>query len=198
MKSFLFNLALVVVIAGWCSGQTLTFKESFPNYQHDGTVAGLARAELQNSPFVIFDTDGKPELTGTLQNGNFERVHGEYHAGERVHMEGVYEISSSEPEAPVALLALTYLSWAGSSSEEGIVQVMQLQNSHPVVLQQIAYNRRGSSDAGYAFNSRTGILTIKGVHGWEHCCPTTLDIGTYKWNGSRFLLVDASSAPLHN
>src|SRR5271165_1766076 len=193
MKSFLFNLALVVATAGWCSGQTLTFEESFPNYQHDSTVARLAKVELQNSPFVIFDTDNKPELTGTLQNGNFERVYGEHHAGERVHMEGVYEISSSDSKAPVALLTLNYLSGAGSSSEEGIGQVVQLQNSHPVVLQQIAYNMRGSSDAGYAFNSRTGILTIKGVHGWEHCCPTTLDVGTYKWNGSRFLLVDASS-----
>ena len=57
MKSFLFNLALVVVIAGWCSGQTLTFKESFPNYQHDGTVAfdsvpGARIAPTANSAVV--------------------------------------------------------------------------------------------------------------------------------------------------
>jgi hypothetical protein len=104
-----------------------------------------------------------------------------------------FDFTNGQPRR--ALVMVDYETSAGSSSAFGILQVLELASEHPLVLQQIEYNA-GGEGVGSSFDVKSGILKVKGVDGWEHCCPSSLDVGTFKWNGSRFVLLKTSSVPM--
>ena len=87
-----------------------------------------------------------------------------------------------------ALLATDWVSCGGSCNSHEIVQVFELRGAHPVLVQQIYFD----SDArgtGATFDDRLLTLTITGRSNEEspHCCPRSLDVITYRWEGQRFV-----------
>jgi hypothetical protein len=65
-----------------------------------------------------------------------------------------------------------------SASDFQVVQVFSIRDNHPVLVQQILFNTRGCKTAGAKYSAQARTLTVKAVHGWEHCCPKTLDVLT--------------------
>jgi hypothetical protein len=87
-----------------------------------------------------------------------------------------------------ALLATNWLSCGASCNSHEIVQVLELRGGHPVVVQQINFD----SDArgtGATFDDNSRILTITARSNEEspHCCPKSLDVVTYRWEGQQFV-----------
>lgn len=94
-----------------------------------------------------------------------------------------------------AIVPFSWVTAGGSTSDFGVVQVFTLREGHPVVVQQILFNTRGCG-ASSQLSIRPLLLTIKGVHGWEHCCPKTLDVIKFRWTGGSFHLKSHHSVPL--
>jgi hypothetical protein len=183
------------------SGQSVTtepptFDVSYPKYSYSTRTASVKNIDFRNMNLVIFDHAGKAQLTAKLRNGRFEQHHRDG-GREEVELELVKYFGSSTTGGERAFVSIDWLSVGGSSSPSGFLQVFGIKDEHPFVFQQIEYNERGEG-VGSSFDARKGTLTIRGVHGWEHCCPTTLDVGTFRWNGSRFLLVRTNSIPMPN
>jgi hypothetical protein len=94
-----------------------------------------------------------------------------------------------------AIISFSWVTAGGSTSDFGVVQVFTLRDGRPVVVQQILFNTRGCG-ASSQLSIRPLLLTIKGVHGWEHCCPKALDVINLCWTGRSFHLKSHHSVPL--
>lgn len=85
---------------------------------------------------------------------------------------------SAEPDYVIAYYV--WVTWAGSSSDYGVIHLIHLENGRLKVLQQMLFNMRGSEKAGASFNGKSGVLTVRGLNEWEHCCPTGLDVVKFR------------------
>ncbi len=87
-----------------------------------------------------------------------------------------------------ALLATNWVSCGASCNSHELVQVFELRDARPVLVQQIDFD----SDArgtGATFDDRLLTLKISGRSNEEspHCCPKSLDVITYRWEGRQFV-----------
>ena len=190
--------AAILVLAAlafgtWGAAEGPTFSICYPHYKYLRAVDSLSAVDFHNFNLILFDDDGRRMLLAKLQDGTFE--HKYKVGGDWVKVASIQYWSPEKTGPPKALLRADYVETGASSSDFGLVQVFELTEGHPVVLQQILFNTRGEG-ADSAFDSKKGVLKIRGVHGWEHCCPTTLDVGTFKWNGSGFALTESKSIPM--
>src|ERR1039457_5924524 len=171
-----------------------TFEVRYPQYSYNQRVNSLHEIDFRNFALIIFGGRGKTNLVAKLRNGIFQRDYPNA-CHDWLKLASVKYFDDANAEGQKALVMADWVSACGSSSDIGVVQVFEIANGRPDVLQQIEYNERGNG-ATSSFDVKTGTLTIKSVHGWEHCCPTTLDVGTFKWNGSRLALVKTASIPI--
>jgi hypothetical protein len=173
---------------------TATFEVRYPQYSYDQQLNSLHEIDFRNFTLIIFGGRGKTNLVAKLRNGIFQRdyPHG---CSDWLKLASVKYFDDADAEAQKALVTADWTSACASANDTGVVQVFGIANGRPTVLQQILYNERGGGTA-LSFNVKTETLTIKGLHGWEHCCPTTLDVGTFKWNGSKFALMKTASIPI--
>lgn len=166
-----------------------------PEYPYQQTVESLHAIDFRNFEFRIFNDDRKPMLTARLRHGSYKSGWNTQEGmSDDVGLNWIRFVGSSDSE--YAVISLWWVEAAGSSSSYGIVQVFALQDKHPVVIQQIEFNTRNCQTAEASFAAANGVLTVKGVHGWEHCCPRTLDVVTFRWTGSRFQQRSAKSVPM--
>lgn len=98
-------------------------------------------------------------------------------------------------ESKFAIASLSWVTAGGSSSSAGVVQVFTLREGHQVVIQQILFNTRGCGTSS-ELATHPLLLNIKGVHGWEHCCPKTLDVIKFRWAGGSIQVLSHRSVPL--
>ena len=171
-----------------------TLKICYPHYSYPETLASLRRLDLKDSEVVTFDEGGRPGPKAHLRAGKCEVRFKEtsYWLGLKWSM--VLQNEPSETEIAVAQFDL--VETAGSSSDYGVVQVFQLKEGRLSVVQQILFNTRGSAKVGATLDARSNTLTIRGVHGWEHCCPTELDVVRFRIDGDLFKLMGHRKVPL--
>jgi hypothetical protein len=169
-----------------------TFSICYPHYEYSQQVNGLLGIDFQNFPLIIFDDIGHEYLVTKLRNGLFNPNYRDW-----VKLASVEHFDFANHEPRKALVIAHWVAAGASASDIGVLQVLEVAKGDPVVLQQIQYNERGAVDrAGSSFDTKTGALTVRGVHGREHCCPDTMDVGTFQWNGSRFVLLKSVSMPM--
>jgi hypothetical protein len=144
----------------------------------------MRQLDLKNSDVIIFNGKGEPELKARLRAGKYE---GPLAVGSdwlRLNWLKILEGESEEPTSAIA--EFDRVVTAGSASDYGIVQVFHLDDDHLKVVQQFLFNTRGTSKAGSSYDAKTNVLAIRGVHRWEHCCPTQLDIVEFHFEGRVF------------
>ena len=88
----------------------------------------------------------------------------------------------------------------GSSSHSDIVQVFELRDSMLFITQQIeADTHHGGRVVGGRFNTATKLLTVKAVDYADRegrCCPSLMDVATFRWDGKQFHRISAKIVPL--
>jgi hypothetical protein len=194
------RLKLASALAFLCLGippaipDASTFSICYPKHSYYQQVASIREVDFRNLDLIIYYERGKKSLVAKLRKGLFQRDY-PTHCYDWVKLNSVVYFEDASTAGEKALVTADWVSACASSDDTGIVQVFEISDGHPVALQQIEYNERGGG-ASHSFNPKTGTLTIKGAHGWEHCCPTTLDVGTFKWNESKFTLVKTASIPI--
>ena len=157
-------------------------------------VSELSKLDLHNGVALllehnkIYDRERLKKGTGktgrTLRGGSRE-----------VHLEWLYRIDDSH------IVANYSWEWiAGSSSQSEIVQVFHFSGNEVFVTQQIKIDmHHGGGAVGAYFNFRRKLLLAKAVaygFGEGRCCPSLMDIVTFRWDGERFRRVNRQRVPL--
>ena len=91
-------------------------------------------------------------------------------------------------------------SWtAASSSQSQIVQIFELRDGKLLIVQQIeADTHHGGQEVGAKLNSTSHLLTVKTVElnsPKGRCCPTHIDVVTFRWEQSKFRRISAHQIP---
>jgi hypothetical protein len=171
-----------------------TLEVSSPNHSYPTSLASIRQLDLNNSEVVIFDDKGEPELKAHLRGGKYE-IH--YRVGsDWLRHNWLKVLNGDSGETETAVAEFDWVATGASASDYGVVQLFQLDDGHLKVVQQILFNTRGSKKVGAFFNPKSNVLVVRGVHGWEHCCPTRLDVVTFRFDGSAFKQVAYHMAPL--
>jgi hypothetical protein len=171
-----------------------TVEICYPQFSYSQSFASLRQIDLKNFDVMTFDENGKPDLKAHLRAGKYEaRSEGtRYWLGLKWFK--VPHKEPNEPETAVAQFDLVVTS--GSASDYGVVQVFRLDDGHLKVVQQILFNTRGNAKVGAMLDAKSNTLTIRGVHGWDHCCPTQLDIVRHRLESDVFNRVANHREPL--
>jgi hypothetical protein len=192
---------LVMVAGGIALGQIaslmLRYDDiSYPNYRYQVRVSSLHSVDFQN--FKVFWFDGeKPDRGARLRNGAFLR---RFDGGlERVKLHKVNFIGPPQSREQRVVMDLSWSDCGGSCTVVGLVQVFELRAGHPTVVQEIEYDA-GAEKAGVQFDPRSQVLTVKARRDDEtpNCCPKTLDVMRFEWNGKEFVFRSAESEPVTN
>lgn len=140
---------------------------------------GVCRVDYLNAPV----SDG--EDTVPLRAGKYEGH--EQHEGES-SVEVKLLSCLDRGVAEHALLATDWVSCGANCNSHEIVQVFELRGGHPVLVQQINFNS-DATGTGVTFDDNSLTLTITGRSSEEspHCCPTSLDVVTYRWERHQFV-----------
>jgi hypothetical protein len=89
---------------------------------------------------------------------------------------------------------------AASSSSSEYVQVIERQEDRWVVVQQIEMDiHHGGNAVGADYDAARKTLITRAVHyadGEGRCCPSLMDVVTFRWNGARFIRRQSKRVPL--
>ena len=158
-----------------------TVEVLFPRYVYKQTMKSLRTVDFRNFQIHVFDAR-KSILIAKLRNGKYESNWASAHGSDWLRLNSVDFLGN---HSEFGVVSLSWVTTGASASAFGLVQVFTLREGHPVVVQQILFNARGCGTSA-SIRKNVGGLTVRGVHGWEHCCPNTLDVLTFSWTGSSF------------
>jgi len=153
---------------------------SKPDRVLEPTVSSVCGVDFRN--IRIFD-EGRG--SAPLTDGKYER---EADSHEYVNLKDIVCFGHGEGAGEHALITAEWTSCGGSCNSSGIVQVFELRGGHPVITQQIDYDSHAEG-TGAKFDKDSLTLTITGRSDEEspHCCPKSLDVVTYRWQGQQFV-----------
>ena len=164
---------------------------SYPNYRYSTKVSSLDNVDFKNLR-VFWFSGTKPDSGARLRNGTFKhRGKGGY---EEVNLDLVEFLDSQDGAVRHAVIDLDWHDCGGSCTVVGRVQVFALQSGHPTVVQEIEYDRHALG-TGAHFDANTRTLTIIGRSD-DHspnCCPKTLDVVRFEWNGGELVFRGAET-----
>jgi hypothetical protein len=168
-----------------------------PNHVYRVTAKSLRQLDFRNFQFHVFDEDGESTLVAKLRNGKYDSKEHDrkWKMGDGYDWLGLDWVRFVGENSEFAIVSFAWVTAGGSTSDYGVVQVFTLREGHPAVVQQILYNIRGCPTSAN-LSTRLLLLTIRGVHGWEHCCPKTIDVVKFRWAGSSFKRKTHYSVPL--
>jgi hypothetical protein len=135
------------------------------------------------------------DYTAQLRNGKYEH---KFNSGyESVSLDGVFCIKpSSAEEGQYAVVITNWLDCGGSCSSIGVVQLLEIRRSHPVITQQFAFDSHAvGTGATFDEKSRTLRITGRSDDGSPNCCAKSFDAVTYQWQGDRFVQRDFMQVP---
>jgi hypothetical protein len=196
LGTFLWTLALAgsVSAAHIQPGDAPNYEISHPNYQYSITVASLRDIDFKNfENLTVFRLrNNKPEPGVRLVDGKFSQRYPEG-GGEEVVLDLVRFIDGGQR----AVIDVLWKSCGGSCSESGLVQVFALNAGHPVVVEQIAYERH-APNTGVELDAQSRILTVSGRSSEPspNCCPKSLDVMNYEWDGGGFVFKNSKRMTL--
>ena len=167
------------------------------NHAYTATAESLKELDFHNFQFHVFDTNGNSQLLAKLRNGKYNSKEHDrrWKIGDGYDWLRLDWVRFMGEHSEFAVVSFAWVTAGGSTSDFGVIQVFALRKGHPVVLQQILFNTRGCGTSA-SLSTRLLLLTLTGVHGWEHCCPKTLDVMNFHWAGSSFQWERHHSIPL--
>jgi hypothetical protein len=127
---------------------------------------------------------GSADFNVLLKDGTYEEKDGT--TTQDVNLDHVFCFNQGTTEEH----ALVVLNWTGcgaSCNSTGIVQLFAVRAKRPVITQEFTFDS-DALGAGTKFDENSLTLTITGRSDDEsaHCCPESLDVVTYRWQGSKF------------
>ena len=162
---------------------------SKPDRVLEPTASSVCGVDFRN--IRIFD-EGRG--SAPLTDGKYER---EADSHDYVNLKDIVCFGHGEGAGEHALITAEWTSCGGSCNSSGIVQVFELRGGHPIITQQIDYDSHAEG-TGAKFDKDSLTLTITGRSDEEspHCCPKSLDVVTYRWQGQQFVQSSYKRVPV--
>jgi len=177
------------------AGPMLSYDDiSHPNYRYAVSVSSLHDVDFRDLRVFWFAGE-RPDSGAKLQDGTFKRKSkGGY---EEVHLDLVEFFDSPDGGPEHAVIDLEWKDCGGSCAVVGRVQVFELQSGHPVVVQEIEYDRHAPG-TGAHFDPHSKVLTVTGRSSEPspNCCPKSLDVMTFEWDGKEFIFKNSNRVAL--
>ena len=191
---FLACLSLAALIVAQSKQKTkataaTAFEITTPNYAYPQTIASMLEFDTKNATLALFDSLGKPATTAKFQNGVFEdRQKDGGYTNIRFTDYHYFEYFNQQPNHSLAsMIWSTVGANTSSTTSVGLLQVFEVRDGHPVVTQQIRYNRLGDL-TGASFNPDTLALTVKANRWSDHGTVAEIEVGKFRWDGKKFVL----------
>jgi len=192
--AFLVAIATPLSLFPGVENNSPTIEVLYPDYSYSKPLTSIRELDLRESDVLIFAPGGKTWVKARLHGGLYDVRHKLSSDWVRFNWLRLSAHGAADPEVGVAYF--DWVSTGASASDYGVVQVLRIRDGHLNVGQQMVFNTRGSSKAGASFSAKTNVLTVRGVHGWEHCCPTDLDVVQFRFEGELLRQVHYRREPL--
>jgi hypothetical protein len=205
LKGIMIQLAIILLVAAalarteaWSIGSetsigTLRFPAAvtvtFPRYEYKLKERSLKSIDFKDLRYHLFGKSLLFNESIRLHNGSGS----EYRRKEGIHTElslkNIWYFGVQNDQPHYALVYLDFFSVGGSSSDYGFILLFTIENGHPVIIQQLDYDRQAPGTAVH-FNVGRGELIIKARarDGSAHCCPESLETDEFRWTGRIFKL----------
>jgi hypothetical protein len=160
-----------------------------PNRVLEESVTSVCGIDFSNSQLVEGDSSVK------LTDGKYEKRDG--FASESVTLKGTFCIHGASNQAEHAVVTTDRMGCGASCHSSGSVQVFALRDNHPVITQEFDFDSNALG-ARATFDDKSQTLTIAGRSAEESpdCCPKSLDVVTYQWEGQQFVQSNYKRAPV--
>lgn len=155
---------------------------SFPGHSYGPTYPSIKAVDFRNFSHRLYGDAVR------LRKGKFSKNYRPEPGITEVTLDKIVYFGASVEKDHV-LLVFDYFSAVGSSSDRGIVQVLTLRDGHPIVTQELDYDRQAPG-TGESFDPKKLVLTItaRASDQSAHCCPENIEKEIFEWDGSRFTL----------
>lgn len=191
MSSFFFTLCLLAVGAlSQPQSQTSSAVAIVePNYGYTQPINSLRQLDFKNFDFVIFDLNGQPTRNISLENGEYHE-RGDQSGSDLtlgpVQYFGLGPLSVKN-EPSYVLVTLREVDLGGGPADAAIVQVWKLEKRHLYIVQQFTFDQQAPG-AGVSFNAKPARLIIRARTNDDSpvCCPRSLDVVSFRWDGRQF------------
>jgi hypothetical protein len=165
---------------------------SKPNRVLEQITDSVCRVDFRNSRMFLGD-----DWSAALTNGSYEK-----HADLESQYVDLKNLFCFDGGAGSGERTLVTTEWRGCGADcqiTGVVQVFELRNSHPAIIQQIEFDSKAQG-TGATFDPVSLTLTVTGRGKHEEdeaeCCPKNLDIVTYRWEGQQFVQSSYKRVPV--
>jgi hypothetical protein len=170
-----------------------------PNYGYTQPTNSLRQIDFGNFDFVIFDVNAQLTRRVSLENGQYHESQDQSGSDLTLGPVQYFGVSrlSIKREPNYALLTLRERDWGGSPADAAIVQVFKMEKHHLYIVQQFTFDQQAPG-AGVSFDSKTGRLIIRArtSDNTPACCPRSLDVVSFRWNGRQFTQESAQTLRL--
>lgn len=201
MPSFFFTLLLLAVVTPSPPQSQASSAVAIvePNYGYTQPINSLRQLDFMNFDFVIFDVDGQPARHVSLENGEYHERQDQSASDLTLGPVDYFGVGrlSVKHEPTEVLLTFRELDLGGSSADAAIVQVLKMDKHHLYVVQQFTFDQQAPG-AGVSFDAKTGRLIIKARTNDDSpaCCPRSLELISFRWNGREFKQESAQTLPV--
>jgi len=146
-------------------------------------VDSIRKVDFKNFRYSV--VEGETHSSFRLRDGKFKRRFDV--GGEEISLDHVFYFRGNSAGPEWALVQLDWISAVGSSTGEGVLQVFKFEDKVLFMTQQLTYDLHARG-TGMDFNPKSGTLTVRARTNDDspHCCPRSLDIVTYRWDGKSF------------
>jgi hypothetical protein len=191
-----FSVVMVCSLAGQTSHVPYDPINGYPSftdqqldYTYKGFYTSIRAVDFRNFTFRA----GVPGGPFTLKNGSYKHDDPYYHSA--ITLESVDYLGrpkSTQPQS--ALVMVSWLEGAGSSSGGGTALVFTVSNNRLRLTQAIGWDTHfQTKERTESFDPGTDTLVVRTAHyipGDAHCCVSAMDVITLHWNGTRFAQTD--------
>jgi hypothetical protein len=164
-----------------------SYDATFPNYRYGMKVSSIQDVDFKNLKVSWHGNGIKLRDGGYKQQLKF--------GNEEVHLDlSAFLDSPGGGTINHAVIDLDWHTCGGTCTVVGRIQILELRSGHPTVVQQIEYDRRAPG-TGVRFDRESQILTLTGRTD-DHspdCCPESVDVMHFEWDGKNFVFKDAKT-----
>lgn len=162
-----------------------SYDETFPNYRYKIKVPSIRDVDFKNLKVSWHNSGVK------LRDGSYKQKL--KFGSEEVRLDlSAFLDSRDGGTINHAVIDLDWRDCGGTCTVMGRVQVFELRSGHPIVVQEIEYDRRAPG-TGVRFDRESQTLTLTGRTDERTPDAEHLDVMRFEWDGKNFVFKDAKT-----
>lgn len=153
-------------------------------YRYTRAFESILKVDFAN--LYYYDGDGKTGNLFQLRHGGM-KVKYAFEGGEEISLDHVYYFRSTTTDHEAALVQLGLLSYGGSSSQDCLLLVFQMDDGDLIETQELRFDLQAEG-TGVDFDRNSNTLTVRArtADDSPHCCAKSIDVVKFVWTGKAF------------